>query len=401
MAGVPGPAAESVERWCHVRGVLRKHRHELSAVAARLYPDSQRAAATNLLCRPEWLPGRPLPLDDLPLSWAPGPPPVTDGTGAVSAHVRPAAALATDSSGSAAGYVRPAGTSARPDDPYPTYTDAVAGLDRPALFENRVCYRPVAASLVGSAGIAMSHLRYFDAVNVGHAAAHELAAVWQDSPTMADLPLRALVGDPCDLARRPALLAITTLTLRRAPGGEVSFLLHWRDPAKVNHAGGLYQVMPVGVFQPITGAPAAVENDFSLWRCLARELSEELLDTPEDYETGDGVLDYRRWPFYQRLAQARREGTLSVHAVGMGVDPLTFATDILTVAVFDADVFDSLFCGLVARNAEGRVITVPGAAGIPFGAAAVDRFSGGTEPMQASGAALLRLAWQHRRSLLG
>ena len=46
-------------------------------------------------------------------------------------------------------------------------------------------------------------------------------------------------------------LAISTLTLRldRA-SGRASFLLHWRDPAKVGHAGGLYQVIPVGVFQP-------------------------------------------------------------------------------------------------------------------------------------------------------
>lgn len=30
------------------------------------------------------------------------------------------------------------------------------------------------------------------------------------------------------------------------------FHLHWRDPAKVGHAGGLYQVLPVGV--PFTAA---------------------------------------------------------------------------------------------------------------------------------------------------
>jgi hypothetical protein len=375
MAGMPGLAADSVEHWRHVRGVLRKHRHELSAVAARLYPDVPRAGATNLLCRPDWVPGRPLALDDLPLSWAEGTPPVTDGRGPAAAHVRP------NGAGS--------------------YADAVAGLDRPALFENRVCYRLVEASLAGRPGLGMSQLRYFDGVNVGHAAAHELAAAWEGSPTMADLPLRTLVGDPCDLARRPAMLAIATLTLRRAAGGEVSFLLHWRDPAKVNHAGGLYQVMPVGVFQPVADTPAAVANDFSLWRCMTRELSEELLDTPEEYETSGGVLDYRGWPFYQRLTEARRAGTLTVHALGIGVDPLTFATDMLTVAVFDAGVFDAVFGGLVARNAEGRVISDTEPGGLPFDAATVERFSRGSEPMQESGAALLQLAWQHRRYLLG
>lgn len=374
-----GLAADSPERWRHVHAVLRKHRHELSSVAARLYPDTPRAGATHLLTRAQWIAYTPLALDELRLSRAEDVPPVTTGTGPESAHVRPRG-------------------------PYPTYAEAVAALDRPALFENRLCYRPIEASLAGRPGIGMGRLRYFDAVNVGHAVAHELAAAWEESPalgTLDGLPLRALVGDPCDLPRRPALLAVTTLTLRRAPRGEVSFLLHWRDPAKVNHAGGLYQVMPVGVFQPIADTAAAFDNDFSLWRCMARELSEELLDTSEEYATSDGVFDYDGWPFYRRLAGARRAGKLTVHALGLGVDPLTFATEILTVAVFDHDVFDAAFDGLATRNAEGRVITQPGSAGLPFDAATVARFGGGQAPMQESGAALLQLAWQHRRHLLG
>jgi hypothetical protein len=47
-------------------------------------------------------------------------------------------------------------------------------------------------------------------------------------------------------------VAISTLTLRRSAGGDASFPLHWRDPAKVTHAGGLYQVIPVGIFQPVS-----------------------------------------------------------------------------------------------------------------------------------------------------
>ena len=42
---------------------------------------------------------------------------------------------------------------------------------------------------------------------------------------------------------------------------------------------------------------------------------------------------------------------------GLGVDPLSFANDLLAVAVFDADLFDAEFADLVARNAEGQVIT--------------------------------------------
>jgi hypothetical protein len=381
VADLADLTGESVARWRQVRAVLRDNRHRLSGVAAELYPGLPRAGGTDLLCRAEWLPPRPVALDAVALAWDPGAPdPVADGTGPASAHVRPAGGG------------------------YPAYADAIAALDAPALFENRPCYRLIRGDLTAGPALGMAMTRYFDAVNLGHAVAHELVAAWDRQAgrlSLADLPLRAQAGDPCDLARRPAMVAVTTLTLRREPGGAATFLLHWRDPAKVNHAGGLYQVMPVGLFQPVGESQAGIENDFSLWRCLARELSEEFLGTSEEYRAPGGVLDYQRWPFYQRLTAARAAGQVTVHCLGLGVDPLTFATDILSVAVFDGDVYDEMFAGLVTENAEGRVVTGAGSAGLPFDAATVDRFTGGGEQVQASGAAVLSLAWRHRRDLLG
>jgi hypothetical protein len=383
----PSQAADSPERWRQVRAVLTANRPELSRVAAGLYPGLLRVGSTDLLSRAEWLPDVPLGLDDLALAWVEQPPsPALDLTGPVSAHVRP---------------VREAGGR------YASYADAVAALDRPGLFENRPCYRLLGAALAGQRALRLTRTSYFAGMELGHSVAHELAAAWaesRDGVSMAALPLRSLAGDPCALDRRRSLCAVTTLTLRRAAGGEASFVLHWRDPAKVNHAGGMYQVMPVGLFQPATGAAAAVPHDLSLWKCMAREFSEEFLGTSEDYEdyeTGGGLLDYDRWPFYLRLTQARRAGRLAVFCLGAGVDPVTFATDVLTVAVFDGAEFDGAFGGLVALNAEGRVITGGRAEGIPFTEDTVTRLVGGAEPMQASGAALLQLAWQHRRHLLG
>jgi hypothetical protein len=92
-----------------------------------------------------------------------------------------------------------------------------------------------------------------------------------------------------------------------------------------------------------------------------------------------------------------------VHWLGLGLDPLTLVVDMLTVAVFDAPVFDAVFAGLVPANAEGRMVTGEDATGttigIPFRAATVERFTT-AEPMQAAGAALLRLAWRHRATLI-
>jgi hypothetical protein len=404
--------AQAPAQWRRVRSLLNEHRMALAAMAAGLYPDLPRVAGTDLLCWPGWLPATPMDLADVPLRWVSDPPPpAVVATRAAAAHVLP---------WSEAGQA------------YPTYAAAIEALDRPALFENRVCYRLLDADLASAGrsgaakpgagrsgadrsgagrsgagrssrpGLRFGPSRYFDAVNLGAAVGHELAAAWASSgtgPGLADLPLRASVGDPCALPRRSALTAVTTLTLRRARAGTASFLLHWRDPARVNHAGGLYQVMPAGIFQPLSAAPAAQRHDFSLQRCMTREFSEELLGGSEDYPTRGGRLDYGRWPFHRELAAARDAGTLRVSCLGLGVDPLTLATDILTVAVFEAAVFDRVFRGLVGENAEGRVVTQDGSAAIPFTQANVTRYTGGAEPVQTAGQALLRLAWQHREFL--
>ena len=398
QVAAPGEQVPSPQEWRGVRGVLRDQRMELGRAAARLYTGLPRAAGTDLLARPEWLPAAPVSLHELPLSWQDEPPaPVIDPGGPLTGHVRPWLAAAGvpaeggEPDGEEPGGGQPGAGAAGGQ--YRSYAGAVGALDRPGLFEDRVCYRLLAARLAGEPGLAFGACRYFDGVNLGHAVAHELAAAWPGGPgglTLDGLPLRAAAGDPCDLVRRPATVAVATLTLRRGPGGEASFLLHWRDPARVNHAGGLYQVMPAGMFQPVTDAPAALRSDLSLWRCMVREFSEELLGTAEDYPTSGGVLDYEGWPFCRRLAAARAAGALGVWCVGAGVDPLTLATDILTVAVFDAGVFDSLFAGLVAGNAEGRVVVRDGSAAIPFTGTMVQQFTDGTEPVQAAGAALDR-----------
>jgi len=374
------------EQWRATRRLLNQRRDQLAAAAERLYPDVPRVGSTRLLCRPEWLPARPVELDQVQLRWTePAPAPAISGASPASAHLRPRAA---------------------DDQRYLTYADAAAALDPPALFENRPAYRLLAASLTGTADgthLDLTRSRYFDSMSVAEALAHELAVALPDGDAqtgMDGLPFRAAVGDPCDLSRRPASVAISTLTLRRSPAGDTSFLLHWRDPAKVTHAGGLYQVIPVGVFQPVADSPDSERSDLSLWRGMVREFSEELLGTPEDYASDDGPFNYDLWDFYRRLTVARDAGKLSVWCLGLGVDPLTLVVDILTVAVFDSDLFDATFTGLVADNSEGRVVASEGKTGFSFTQQAVSRFTSGAEPMQAAGAAVLRLAWNHRALLL-
>jgi hypothetical protein len=328
-AANPGTiAGVTTTEWLRVRHRLRADRYTLAVEAATRYPEVRKFAGTPLLTRPEWVPARPVPLADIALTLGASPP--------------------------------------LPALPATHYARAMAEHDRPAVFENRPTYRLLAASLA-EPRLAFGHGTYFDSIDTGEAAAHEYAAGGAAI-------LRDAVGDPTDLTRRPANLAISALTIRRA--AEPTFFLHWRDPARVGHAGGLYQVVPVGVFQASDPARAAEAAEFSLWHFMLREYAEELLGEPER----EGV-DYDRWPFAAEMTAALRTGRIRAHCLGLGVDPLTFATDLLLSVVIDAPVFDELFGAWVAENEEGAVTERP------FTAAAVDGL-----PMQAAGAALVRRA---------
>jgi hypothetical protein len=378
---VSGPSARTLtssERdWLAVRSYLVEHRYDLGVDAAADYPPGGRLAGTPLLAAPGWQPPVPVPLAEISLT-------LTDGDPDTRCEAEAAFPPLPQ---------RADGTR------YHRYSEAMGELAAPLVFENRVTYRLTGADLAsGAPRLAFTVGRYFDGIDTGEAAAHEYAAARLGGPAPGPGPasLRKRFADPCDLRRRPANLAISTLVLRLdRQSGRAWFLLHWRDPAKVGHAGGLYQVIPVGVFQPSGEAPWNRQHDFSLWRSMIREFAEELGGHSEDYASDSGPVDYDSWPFARQLTAALDRGQVRVWCLGLGTDPLTYATDLLTVAVFDSDVFDALFGKKLQANAEGEIL-----AEREFAAHVIDRTVTG-DPMQAAGAALLRLAWRHRDTLGG
>ena len=120
-----GPSGSAAE-WRAVRRAVNENRPVLTAAAAGLHGDVPRVAGTALLCWPAWLPGEPVDLAAVPLRWSgEAPPPAVDGSFPAAAHVLPRLASGQ---------------------PYPAYAAAIEALDRPALFENRVCYRLLSAA---------------------------------------------------------------------------------------------------------------------------------------------------------------------------------------------------------------------------------------------------------------
>jgi hypothetical protein len=379
---------ESEQQWRRVREYLNAHRYVLTQQSVHAYPERMRVAGTPLLARPSWIAGSPVPLDQVPIEWSAQPwPTAITGADASLDHIRPQ---------------RWDGT------PYRLYSSAVEALARPTLFENRNCYRLLDVAVEdGLPGLTFGRGQYFDVIDICEAAAHEFAAgqLGDASVSRSSTPFRAALEDPTDLRQRPVMAAISTLTIRHDPeSGDAEFLLHWRDPQKVATNGGLYQVMPVGMFQPSHDAPWNESADFDLWRSMVRELSEELLGTTEDYGSNNAAIDYAKWPFHAALERARSDGDLRVYWLGLGIDPLTYVCDMLTVVVVNSATFDVLFPKLASTNSEGRLVGLENGTGrsigIPFRADHVERLTQ-REQMQPAGAALLRLAWNHRAVLMG
>jgi len=282
-------------------------------------------------------------------------------------------------------------------------------LDRPRLFENRICYRLLDIQQSADAGrLALGYMRYFDMIDVGEALAHELAlevfdengniSVRDSNKLLGRLSFRRLVRDPFDLEAYPLLLSISTLTIRRSRA-RTTFVLLRRHVGQVAIAGGMLSVMPTGVFQPASILPTHDTADFDMWRNMMREYSEEFLGNPEHDGSGDPINYDRDEPF-RSLDDARSAGKIRVLCLGTGIDALNFVGDVFTVAVFDADIFDEIFRNLVESNDEGTIAkTGRNHEHFTFDGTTIDRLLS-SEPMAPSGAACLSLAWQHRESIL-
>ncbi|RBM17627.1 XRE family transcriptional regulator [Prauserella sp. PE36] len=375
----PADVRRSQQEWLRVRNAPGVRGRELTELAAWLYPESQRAPGGHVLAGPGWLLEQPVPLESVRLVWSDGQRP-TRPLGSLE-HVLPL----TDRGELYAGYSR-----------------AVRDLVRPRLLENRLSYRLL--DLQSDHGLALSFgtTTFFEVFDVKQALAHEFKGAWLASnrsvPDWSALPLRAAIGDPFDPQRLLMSPGISTLTIRRdRSDGQHRFVLHERDGGKVADGGGLCHVMPAGEFQPSSVDLADVRNDFSLWRNIMREFSEEFLGNPEHDGSTSRPIDYANEEPFRSFDRARAEGGLRLWHYGLAMEPLELGAVQMTLAVVDDVVFDRLFADLVDTNDEGRVIGRGGRTDMPFTAEAIDRLG---PRLSASALTLLRLGWRDREQLL-
>ncbi|MDQ4116518.1 MAG: hypothetical protein M3235_06085 [Actinomycetota bacterium] len=111
----------------------------------------------------------------------------------------------------------------------------------------------------------------------------------------------------------------------------------------------------------------------------------------------------RNWPLYREIEQARDDDRVRAFCLGVGLDTLTLTATVLTVVVFDDDLFDALFGDTVRINAEGELVSSAESTrvseGLPFTSETVERLLT-REPMASPGACILHKAWSARSGLL-
>jgi hypothetical protein len=259
-------------------------------------------------------------------------------------------------------------------------------------------YRPVLIEAAGTGlSLRFTSGRYFDHLDTTEVLAYEAAINDLAGKQTADGAYRNHLGDPFDLTRRGTSLGVIVLTVRAGDTG-CGFSMHQRDERRVTVGPDTIHAIPAGEFTPADIGLDSRRQDFEIWHTVMREYAEEFLDVEESYGRGGRPLDYENeWPFSE-LVVARRTGKLRLHVLGVGMDPLTWKPELLMVCVIDHVVFDRLFAKIVHQGREGTIVVGPKGHGIPFEAAAVERYAKDPRTRNAAQACLM-VAWRHRIAL--
>ncbi|OLT23765.1 hypothetical protein BJF78_31540 [Pseudonocardia sp. CNS-139] len=264
-----------------------------------------------------------------------------------------------------------------------------------SLFDGRI-YRPLRIETVaGRLAITVTDGSYFDFLDTSDVLGLE-TELGRRGDRPGREPYRRFLRDPFDLANRVASLGIGVLTVRAA-GERCTFFLHHRDPRHVAGSADLVAVVPAGEFAPSDISAEAVDNDRDLWRTVMREYAEEFLGAEDAQGRGARWIDYDGEPPYRDLQDGLATGAVRVSVLGLGLEPLTWKPQLLTVCRIEAPLFDAVFGAMVRRNEEGTLLVGRGR-GLPFDERTVTRYvsSPATAPSTRD---TLRLAWRHRHHL--
>lgn len=297
------------------------------------------------------------------------------------------------------------------------YSTATERLDRPRFFFDGTSYRiERVVPSPRSPLLIFGGAQYWDHHDTSEALLFEAARQYCLSPenTQIDGHYRRFLADPFAFDRRCAIPGINTLTIRRAPEGSTFYLVH---RSAVATAMATIHVIPAGEFQPSRDVPRAensggwpaeaMERELSIRATMIREYVEEMLDHEESREPAQPPVDVSRDEPYRQLHEALESGEAQAWYLGLGLYPLTWKPEILTVCIFEAESFDRIFADMVESGAEGTIIRRgQRIAGPPsnrpyegLGFARHARHYARHPSTLPAGRACLELTWRHREFL--
>ena len=355
---------------------VQANQPELRSVAWNTSPSYWKSEKVPMLVPPGWLLNKPRDLDCITLK------------------------LVRDDIGTSHNVRRRLDLPANPFSTYDTYSKALMSRSANAEMFNGVVYQPLSVE-VTKRGLRITCKKggYFDYLDSSEVLAYELGArVKKSKRNPAAGPRRRSVTDPFNLMLRSTSLGINTLTIRKDSSGQHGFYMHKRNGHYVVNESGLIHVVPAGEFTPSDISYEALQADFSIWRNIMREYAEEFLGIEESYGRGGRPLDFENDPPYSELSIARKQGELIVRTFGIAIEALCLKPELLTVCIFEGEVFDRIFADMVSEDGEGTLLVGRNSHGISFTQSSIKEYADNKETASA-GAACLKLAWRFRKQL--
>ena len=275
---------------------------------------------------------------------------------------------------------------------YERFSEAVAQLDKPVLFENRIQYRILGVT-DSKLSFSESEYHYFDKIDYGEYFVHELAIGalrkidrrWRGNR-------KAAIKRFHRLSDHVVLAGVNTLTIICSED-EPRIIMHLRGKDETGTAMGAINVVPAAEFQPSCLAPTSFKEDLNLWKNIMREYAEELL-CMDEYDGNNTVpFDYKSQP-YSILDAGKMANKIRPYYLGFGIDPITLQGQILTAVVFGEEIFNSIFMTPRLENREGKIFTESDRWGRPFTLNECNAYRNSN--ILPAGEATLNIAWEHR-----
>ncbi|HEX3082568.1 MAG TPA: hypothetical protein VHQ86_04915 [Candidatus Saccharimonadia bacterium] len=357
---------------------------DAAGLAASYYGIEKQDPLAPLLVRSEWVPARPVPLDEVKVRLVPAGP----------VDVAPKEMM----------YLLPSRTNGKR---FRHFSHAIQELKvrPPEMFRDLPSYALEAAEMEGGVpALSFSLGTYFEFIDNSEALGFEFVTVVgrRKKVELKKLRYRAGLGDPKELGSRRIISSINVVTVRVDSKTKASTFFLLKRSEKVASESGLYGTIPAGMFQPASAAPTDIKDDLDLWRTIQREYNEEFLGAPDAVGSSGTSIDYDHDEPYRTFREGIKTGKMRGYYMGFGLDPLTLSAKLCAAVVFDGDFFDKTFSGMVHESEEGALVAKKKdgrLVGLPLTKETIDDFEGNIR-MGAGAEAAVRATLHHLNDLV-